>query len=277
MLPYVMSDLLGKLAKTVSVPMGQTYEVTVGSGEIIVFQDSSWGASRSVPYAELYDKTFTLNPTPRSAGFWVRWYQLVGNDRDIGMFYNSIAAGMNSYVMGLFNTALSTAVSNTLFTPSYLQFNGYTTANWINACKFVSQVNGGAGNIAVYGDYVACAKVLPTGTAQDAALTMMLGDDWNNNGYLGTVMGKKLYAFQNGMVPNTQYTTGTQILPTNVLYVSATNGDAPVYIAFEDGTPITLEMDASMGTGDGSIYCNLTTSIDCRPICSSKIGRIYNV
>lgn len=276
MLPFVMSDIIGKLAQTVSVPMGQTYEINVGSGEIIMFSDSSWGASRSVPYSELYDKTFTLNPTPRSAGFFVRWYQLVSNDRDIGQFYNSIATGLSSFVMGYFNKTLAAAVSNTALNPSYLQFASYNTANWINACKLVREVNG-AREVTAFGDYAACAKVLPSGTAQDAALTMMLGGEWMHSGYLGTVMGNKLVAFSNAIVPNTQYTTGTEIMPTNKLYITANNQPAPVWIAFEDGTPITIELDAAQGTGDGSLYCNVVTSLDMVAVISSKMAVISNV
>ena len=278
MLPYVISDAVGRLAQSVSVPMGQTYEVNVGSGDIIVFNDSAWGAPRSVPNAELYDKVFTLNPRPRSAGCFIRWYQLVSNDIDIGIYYNSLAAGMYSYIMGLFNTALTDAATNSMFTPSYLQFAAYNTANWVNAAKYVGQVNHASrDSIIAYGDYSAMAKVLPSGNAQDAALTFLLGEEWNRVGYLGTVMGIKTFALENVMVPGTQYTTGTQLMPANRIYMAASSQAAPVWICFEDGTPITLELDASKGTGDGSIYVNMTMSIDVAAIASSKMAVISNV
>lgn len=278
MLPYVISDAVGRLAQSVSVPMGQTYEVVVGSGDILVFNDSAWGAARSVPNGELYDRVFTLNPSPRSAGCFIRWYQLVSNDRDIGVFYNSLAAGMYSYIMGLFNNALTTAAGNAAYNPSYLTFASYTTDNWVNAAKYVSQVNHATrDSIIAYGDYTAMAHVLPSGTSQDASLTFMLGEEWNRAGYLGTVMGIKTFALENVMLPGTQYTTGTQLMADDVIYMAASSQAAPVWICFEDGTPITLELDASKGTGDGSIYVNLTMSIDVKPICSSKMAVINNV
>lgn len=278
MLPYVISDAVGRLAQSVSVPMGQTYEVVVGSGDILTFNDSAWGAARSVPNGELYDKVFTLNPTPRSAGCFIRWYQLVSNDRDIGIFYNSLAAGMYSYIMGLFNSALTTAATTNLYTPSYLQFASYNTANWVSAAKYVVQANHATrDSIMAFGDYSAMAKVLPSGNAQDAALTFFAGEEWNRAGYLGTVMGIKTFAIENVMLPGTQYTLGTQLMPANRIYMTATSQAAPVWICFEDGTPITLELDASKGTGDGSIYVNLTMSIDVKPIASSKMAVISNV
>lgn len=273
MLPYVISDAVGRLAQTTTVPMGETREITVGSGEILVFQDSAWGASRSTPRGELYDATFTLNPKPKTATCFIRWYQLVGNDRDIGLWYNSLAAGMYNYIMGMFTQALNTAATNTQFTPSFMVFNTYNTQNWVNAAKYVSEVNHSPRtSIMAYGDYSALAKVLPSGTTQDASLTFFAGEEWNRAGYLGTVMGVKNYAVENVMLPNTQYTTGTEMFPTDKIYMAATDREAPVWIAFEENTPITLEMDATKGTGDGSIYVDLTMSIDVRPICSSKMA-----
>ena len=185
---------------------------------------------------------------------------------------------MYSYIMGLFNNALTIAATNAAYTPSYLTFNSYTTDNWVNAAKYVSQVNHASrDSIIAYGDYSAMAHVLPSGNAQDAALTMLLGDEWNRSGYLGTVMGIKTFALENVMLPGTQYTAGTQLMPDDVIYMAASSQAAPVWIAFEDGTPITLEFDASKGSGDGSIYVNLTMSIDVKPIASSKMAVISNV
>lgn len=278
MLPYVISDAVGKLAKTVSVPMGKTYEVNVGSGDIMIFSDSSWGATKSVPKGTLYDKTFTLNPKPASASCTIKFYQLVGNDQDIGVWYNSLAAGMYSYIMGRFNTAMTTAATSAAFTPAYLQFNSYNTANWVNAAKFVSQVNHvPRSSVVGYGDYSALAKVLPSGTAADSALSVLIGETWNRTGFLGTVMGIQTFALENVMVPGTQYTTGTQVMPADVIYMSASVGSAPVWICFEDGTPVTLELKPSDGTADASIDVNLTMSIDVKPICAQKIGVIRGV
>ena len=93
MLPYVVSNALDELAQMVTVPFGQTYEITVGSNDIFLFQDSSWGASRSVPENTLYDDPITLNPSPRSCSATVKWYQLTANDADFGHWLNAIYAG----------------------------------------------------------------------------------------------------------------------------------------------------------------------------------------
>lgn len=53
-LPVTYSSALDWLAETVTVPLGQTYELDVMSNDIFVFQDDSWGASRSKPSNYLY-------------------------------------------------------------------------------------------------------------------------------------------------------------------------------------------------------------------------------
>ena len=72
LLPYTTSNALGELAFVDKVAIGQTYEVTVKSNDIFMFQDSSWGASRSVPKNYLYDGNVTINPQPRSAAVKVK-------------------------------------------------------------------------------------------------------------------------------------------------------------------------------------------------------------
>lgn len=78
-------------------PIGTTYEIDVGSNDIFLFQDDSWGASRSKPANHNYTKTITLNPTPRTARASVKWYQMVGNNADLGALMNSINAGTVEY------------------------------------------------------------------------------------------------------------------------------------------------------------------------------------
>ena len=83
-LPYVISNVAGRLMESTTVPLGQTKEVTVHSNDWFVFEDSSWGASRSASLNHLYDDTVTLNPRPSSCRVQIKWFQLVANDNEIG-------------------------------------------------------------------------------------------------------------------------------------------------------------------------------------------------
>ena len=276
MLPYVTSNVLDELAQMVNVPFGQTYEITVGSNDIFLFQDSSWGASRAVPENTLYDYPITLNPSPRSCSATVKWYQLVGNDADFGRWLNSIYAGLYSKIMAMWNAAMTAAASNTFFVPSFLKFGSFTSANFNNAVELVSTLNGVPTEALVaYGRRPVLAKALPTSTAQDAALTYMLGDEWMRNGYMGTIQGIRSFAIGNAAVPGTQNSTGALVLADSKIYIAASkgNGYAPIYIGFEDGSPIVLEMEPHQ-TADMTLNVNVTASLDVKAVFGSKIAII---
>ncbi|MBO7070568.1 MAG: hypothetical protein J6W09_04665 [Bacteroidales bacterium] len=282
MLPYTTSDALGALAFVDKVGIGQTYEVNVLSNDIFLFQDSSWGASRSVPKNSLYSKSITINPKPRSAAAKIKWYQLVGNEQggaDIGRYYLALAGGSNNKILALWNGAMTAGVSNSAFVPTYLKKSGYNTANWIALAKAVSQANGlPRESIIAYGDWAALSKVLPSGTAQDAALTYGLGPDWFSKGFLGTCMGVPLAPIQNTYVAGqVNLASPTEMLSANTIYMlpRAGEGFAPVYIIFEDD-PIVLEMSPDQ-TGDMTIDINMTISVEAKGVFGSKIGVMSSI
>lgn len=276
MLPYVTSNALDELAQMVNVPFGQTYEITVGSNDIFMFQDSSWGASRSVPENVLYDRPITLNPSPRSCSTTAKWYQLTANDADFGRWLNAIYAGLYSKIMAMWNSAMTAAASNTFFVPSYLTFGSFTSANFNNAVELISAVNHvPVSGLIAYGRRPVLAKALPASTAQDAALTYMLGREWMDNGYMGTIQGVRSFAIENAMVPGTQNTTGGLVISDSKIYVAASrgNGYAPIYIGFEDGAPIVIEMEPHE-TADMTLNVNVTASLDVKAVFGTKIAVI---
>lgn len=282
LLPYTTSNALGALAFVDKVGIGQTYEVNVLSNDIFLFQDSAWGASRSVPKNYLYSKSIAINPKPRSAAAKIKWYQLVGNEQggaDIGRYYLALAGGSNNKILALWNAAMTAGVSNAAFVPSYLKKTGYSTANWIALAKAVSQANGlPRESIIAYGDWAALSKVLPFGTAQDAALTMQLGNEWFSKGFMGTCMGVPLAPIQNAYVAGTvNAASPTEMLSANTIYMlpRAGEGFAPVYIIFEDD-PIVLEMTPEQ-TGDMTIDVNMTISVEAKSVFGSKVGVISSI
>lgn len=276
MLPYVVSNALDELAQMVTVPFGQTYEINVASNDIFMFQDSSWGANWSVPSNTLYDYTITLNPSPRSCTATAKWYQLTANDADFGMWLNALYAGLYSKLMAMWNSAMTSAASGTFFVPSYLKFGSFTSANLNAAAELVSTVNAvPVSRLIAYGRRPVLAKALPTSTAQDAALTYMLGREWMDNGYMGTIQGIRSFALTNAMVPGTQNTTGDLVISDSKIYIAASkgNGYAPIYIGFEDGSPITLELEPHQ-TADMTLNVNVTASLDVKAVFGSKLAVI---
>lgn len=277
-LPITMSNALGYLAETVNVPLGETYELDVASNDIFAFEDDSWGASRSKPSNYLYTRTTTLNPRPRTCKVTVKWYQMVGNDVDLGRFFNSIAAGMVSKITALTMVQMANAVTGGLI-PSNLRFTN-TSANWVTAAARVSALNGtGYYNTIAIGHPSALTKALPSGMVNassvnlDAALATMLGVEWARYGYLGEYMGVRMMPLMDAIVPGTQNTSMVSLVPNDKVWMMASNGLKPVYIGMEDGTPIEVQLDPRE-TGDMTLDIITTMSIDAKAVFGSKLAQI---
>lgn len=279
-MPAMLSNALDYLCETVFVPIGQTHEIEVNSNDVFLFEDDSHGAARSKPANHLYSKTFALNPKPKTAKANCKWYQLIANDVDLGRFFDSIAAGMHSKIMAMWNAAMVAGAANSTFVPAGLTFAQYSTANFLTAVKKVKAVNNAYGSgVIAFGDIIALSKVLPSGIANaasvnlDAALAMLLGNEYARSGYLTGYGGAQLMALDQAIVPGTQNTSVTEILPTDVIYIASTNGHKPVYLAMEDMYPISITLDPTE-TADRSIDIIVTSSLDCAAIFGSKIAKM---
>jgi hypothetical protein len=276
-LPAVYSDAVSEFADVVEVGFGETAVITVESNDIPVFQDSSWGASRSVPRNYMYARDYVLNPTPRTAQVFAKWTQLVANGTDFGAFFANISAGMYAKTMGLFNAAMTSAASDPSLIPAALSYN-FSNQNWATLANKLAAVNNTRlENLIAHGNTVALSKVLPTdatGTTNvtmDAALAEILGAEYTSTGYLGKFLGVRLNALMDAIVPGTQNTTIQTILPNNLIWMVASGRRKPMVIGMNRETPITLEIDPSK-SGDMQIGINVTTALEALSVFSSKVG-----
>lgn len=279
-IPAVYSEAVSVFADVVEVGFGETATISVGSNDIPVFQDTSWGASRSVPRNRLYSKDFTLNPAPKSCWVTAKWHQLVGNGMDFGRFFANIVAGMYAKTMAMWNKALVAAsAENSPYIPSGLQFT-FSTNNWmILANKLAAVNNTRIGNIIAFGNAVGLSKVLPTEVTgstnvnMDAAIATMLGADYIRSGYLGEYMGVRLMPMTDAIVPGTQNDDVKTILDPTKIWMLSANGRKPMTIAYNSATPIKIEMKANK-TPDFEVGINLTIALDSVATFSSKVGLI---
>ena len=270
-LPAVYSEAVDAFADVVEVNFGETYQVTVTSNQIPVFQDTAWGALRSTPANYFYDKDYILNPRPKTALVKAKWYQLVANNMDFGRFMANLEAGLYADTMAMWNKAMVAAATDTTLVPSEFSTT-FSNANWITmANKLAAQNNTVVNNIRAFGSAVALSKVLPdTGTAtMDAALATLLGADFNGTGYLGTFLGVSLNPLQDAMVPNTYNT----VLDANTIWMLASNAHKPMTIAYNSATPLTLEIDP-MKAGDMEMGIQLTIATDQVAIFADKAAVI---
>lgn len=276
LLPYTIANMGGLLMEATTVPLGQTKEITVHSNDIFLFEDSSWGASRSSTLNYLYDDTITLNPHPYTCRATIKWFQMVGNDVDIGWYYNAIMGGMYSRIMANYIGAIMTIADGTRYVPDYLSFDTYNSQNWAEAIVAVSTANGiPRDQLMAFGDYRDLQKVLPLGTPSDAALTYGLGYEWMRNGFLAVVGGVPLFDVEPAMVPGTVNTTGDMLGMKGLILISGRIGRAyaPIYTAFADGSPLVIEMEPRE-TGDTSLYIDCTAVMDTKIVMGSKVAAI---
>lgn len=276
-LPAVYSEALSDFAETVEIELGQTYAVSIGSNDIPVFQDSSWGASRSVPRNRFYSRDYTLNPTPKSCWITAKWMQLVGTNMDFGVFFANMVAGMYAKTMGMWNEAMTTATEDTNLIPTNLNFT-FNNQNWVKGANKIAALNNTTiSDVFATGGIVALSKVLPntvtgsTNVNMDAAIATLLGADYTKAGYLGQFMAVRLMPMRDVIIPGTQNTTVETMLSENDIWMLAGNGRKPLTIGYTSGTPISIEMDPTR-TGDFEIGLNLTIALDSVATFASKIA-----
>lgn len=276
-LPAVYSEAVSQMAAVVEVGFGETYSIAVGSNDIPVFQDSSWGASRSVPRNRLYPSVHTLNPQPKSAWITAKYMQLIGTGMDFGAFFANIVAGMYSKTMGMWNEALRKATSDTNLIPAALNYT-FNNQNWVSAANKIAALNAATiSNLFAVGSMVALSKVLPTEATgstnvnMDAAIATLLGADYTRSGYLGEFMAVRLMPMVDAVIPGTQNTTVETILSPNDIYMVAGSRLKPLVIAYNRETPIAIEMDPTKAA-DFEIGINLTIALDSAAVFASKIA-----
>lgn len=276
-LPAVYSEAVSIFADVVDVDFSETYSVAVDSNDIPIFQDTAWGAQRSIPRNRFYMKEYTLNPQPKAAMVTAKWTQLVGLGMDFGRWFANITAGMYAKTMGMWNEAMAAAATDPSLIPSGLSVT-FSNQNWVAlANKLAALNNTSISNMIAYGGAVALSKVLPTEVTgstnvnMDAAIATLLGADYARAGYLGEYMAVRLMPLTDVVIPGTQNSTVQTMLPTDTIWMMAGNGRKPLTIAYNRETPITFEIDPEK-SGDFEIGINMTIALDSVAIFGSKIG-----
>lgn len=278
-LPAVYSEAVSRFADVYEVGFAETYQISVESNDIVLFQDSAWGASRSVPANRFYAKDITLNPQPKTAEIRMKWPQLVGNNQDFGAFFANIVAGMYAKTMGMWNEMMAAAAANTALIPSGLSYN-FSAINWVTLANKLAAVNNtDIGNLVAYGNAVAVAKVLPTQVTgstnvnMDAAISTLLGRDYVRDAQLGEYMRVRLMALRDAVVPGTQNTGVTTVLDSTKVWMMASNRSKPLAIAYNSATPISIEFNP-IQTASFEYILNLTIALDSASVFASKVGLI---
>lgn len=267
------------------VAFGDTKEITVQSNDVFLFEDSSWGSSRSTSKNYLYANTITLNPTPVSCNATIKWYQDAVSG-DAGRYYAAIMLGLYNKIYARVIKTMNAAVTGGTYIPTGLTASTYTTGNWLTITDKLAAANGvSVSNLMAIGTRSALSNLLPV-DSEGGAITGLqygLGESWFYNGYLPKAGGIDLFPVTPVIVPGTQNSTLDTIDTGNNIYILAKGLYKPLYGTYMEGTPITLTATPSggngsaQGTADFTIDINVTATMDIKPVFASKVAVVTSV
>ena len=107
----------------------------------------------------------------------------------------------------------------------------------------------------------------------DAAVATLLGAEYVNAGYLGKYMGVRLMPLVDAVIPGTQYGNVSTILPTNKIWMMASNGRRPLTIGYNRDLPVTISITPEE-TASFEYIVNVSFAIDSVAIFSSRVGLV---
>lgn len=276
--PTVFEDVGSRgLMQIVRVPLGSTYELTIPSNDVFLFEDGAHGSQRSTTKNYLYAKNVTLNPKVYTCNFTIKWYQDIVNG-DAGRYYAALMGGFWNKAYAMFMQTLTAAAATGTYIPTGLRATTYNSTNWINLTTLVAAANGGQrDDLIAFGTPAALSQVLPVDNNGNpiTGLTYGLGEEWFRRGYLPNSGGVSLVEVMPVIVPGTQNSSLDTISLGNDIYIAmrAGRGYAPIYCAIAEGTPMTLSASI-VDTADMTVDVNATAMMDVKPVFASKIGII---
>lgn len=274
MLPAVTSSFTGMLAQVYpGIERGKTKLITVKSNDIFQFDDAAYGAASNPPQ-RLYSNTVSLNPTLKTASATVNLFEYIANNVDLGDFFASIANGWLAYITGYTVKAFTEISKNADYFPSVLNQQTYSEQNFSIVANAVKKANGGMKTVCV-GDNMALSRVYPDITTYGSFMSGSFGEEWAKIGYVSSFKGVPLYEINNPVVPGTQNTTISSVIPETELYFISIGAQKPIAIGMgADKMLTTITPDR---TANESFIVNAGISADVKPIMGSKVGVIRNV
>lgn len=273
--PAVLSDAFDMFVDVVTAEKGKAAQIDIMSTEIIRFDDSADGSTLTAGLQQIHNGSISVLPEPKTAVCELPMRYLITNPNMIAQIYTAIFKGMQAYIMGRFGKALKLLHTNTATNGATFVFDG--VENDLSAVEAVATLNGiPVTQVARIGTMQKLNKVLPSGTSVDSGLSMLLGREWFENGFVGVVNGAPSIAITNAFVPGTQYSQGAQyVIDTDELYYIPMIGDAIMYLAIEDGSPMEIELTPSQ-TKDGTYLMNVTTRLGLEIALGRQCAVIYS-
>lgn len=279
--PPIVNELVGEMCSVMSIPKGKTGEVEITSNAVFQWYDSTWTSLRSVPQDQLYNRSITINPTPKATRARMNFYQMVSNSGSLVDTMAAISGGYGAMVMDKFATAFLAAAAQTKYVPTSRKATSYSDANWATLVRNTAAANRvRRDQLIAYGDFLALRKVLPDNATLASAIMMQLGDEYFRNGYLMSHDGVMLYELSPVVTPATINSTMTSPFPTDEIVIAARANlrYAPMVMGIEENSDMNIDLTPDEDVmATGWIQVLAATSLEICPAFCSAVSVMENV
>ena len=261
--PEVSNDIFSRfIAEVRQIGFGDTADFQIESNDLFAVKEIAEGVRRGVDQP-MYDDEITVHASPIAIDTHIDWYPFAAGRFDMGGFALKIAKSFAAYVF--IKTVKGMTAATAEFGPAY-SINGVSVQDWTTLAQRLKAANGGMNVIAV-GTKLALSNCVLNGNFQ-----VEVGEEMQKVGYLDQYQGIPLIAIDNVLVPGTTNTTGTLVLPDDVIYMIPAAGDKPVKVVYE-GNQISVT-DNPEDTSDVRFGFHVNMRVGIAAICGSKYGTV---
>ena len=261
--PEVSNDMFMRfIAETRQIGFGDTAVFKIESNDLFAVKDMAEGVRRTVDQP-MWDDEVTVHPHLVGLSSHIDWYPFAAGRFDMGYFAVKIAKSFAAYIFVKAIRGMTAAV--TQFGAAY-QKSGVSANNWTELAQRVQAANGGMKVIAL-GTKAALHNCQIAGNLQ-----IELGKELTEVGYLSQFLDVPLIAVDNVIAAGTVNSTGTLLIPDNIIYMCPMAGDRPVKIVFE-GNQSSVD-DNPEDTSDVRWGITVSQRIGVSAVCGAKYGAI---
>ena len=253
------------LAEVRQVGWGDTARFIVHSNALYRVNEIGSGIGHGA-LQPIYDNEFTVDCSPIEIAAYIDWYQIAAGVavHDWGLFAFRAGKSFEQYVMVKIIMAMTEA---TAAVGGGYQAGGVDVDNWTTLADKVRAANGDASVYAI-GTLQALNKAMPA----EVGLQYGLGDEMAKAGHLNRYLGIPLIPISQAVDGTTVNTNPKLLIPTNIIYMVASDAYRPVKIVFE-GDSVTVERIPEQTT-DKTYVIGIQMRIGVAVVIGSKFGTI---
>lgn len=273
----VIAEIINAIAPTVvsraytryltevrQVGWGDTARFIVKSNALFQVNEIAEGVNRGV-LQPIYNEEYVVNCKTIEIATSIDWYAVAsGVAIDWGDFAYRAGRSFEEYIM--VKIVMAMAQVSEIAGEAYT-INGVDTEDWTTLADRVSAANGGARVYAV-GTMAALNQAIPS----TVGLQYGLGEEVAKDGFLNRYLGVPLFPIDQAIRGTKVNTTADLMIPTNVIYMIASDANKPIKIVFE-GDSVTVERIPDETT-DKTYWIRIQMKLGIGVILGSKIGTI---